>query len=48
VRAHFDLELSLDALGPKLAAMYQHAHERKRGQSRIEGSVSANTVVGSL
>jgi glycosyltransferase involved in cell wall biosynthesis len=48
VRAHFDLELSLDALGPKLAAMYQHAHERKRGHSGIAGSVSADTVMGSL
>ena len=48
VRAHFDLELSLDALGLKLAAMYQHAHERKRGHSSIEGSVSADTVMGSL
>jgi len=48
VRAHFDLELSLDALGHKLAAMYQHAHERKRGHSGIAGSVSADTVMGSL
>lgn len=46
VRAHFDLELSLDALGLKLAAMYQHAHKRKRGHSGIKGSVSADTVMG--
>jgi glycosyltransferase involved in cell wall biosynthesis len=46
VRTHFDLELSLDALGLKLAAMYQHAHERKRGHSSIEGSASADKLVG--
>jgi glycosyltransferase involved in cell wall biosynthesis len=31
VRAHFDLELSLDSLGLKLAAMYEDVIERKRG-----------------
>jgi glycosyltransferase involved in cell wall biosynthesis len=31
VRAHFDLELSFDSLGLKLAAMYEDVLERKRG-----------------
>lgn len=34
VRAHFDRELSFDALGAKLAAMYEDALARKRGASR--------------
>jgi len=46
VRAHFDLELSLDALGCKLAATYQQVHERKRGYRRIGGIVSADTAMG--
>jgi glycosyltransferase involved in cell wall biosynthesis len=45
VRTHFERELSFDALGRKLAAMYHDAVERTRLQG-FEAGVTDNTAVG--
>jgi glycosyltransferase involved in cell wall biosynthesis len=42
VRAHFERELSFDALGSKLAAMYADVIERKRGNVRSMGAAVHN------
>ncbi len=46
VRAHFERELSFDALGAKLAALYQEMLESKRGRHDLDGWVSDRTAAG--
>lgn len=46
VRAHFERELSFEALGLKLAAMYEEVHERKYGAAPTRWSdVNANGAI---
>jgi glycosyltransferase involved in cell wall biosynthesis len=42
VRAHFESELSFDALGSKLAAMYEDVLERRRGNASSVGAAVPN------
>jgi glycosyltransferase involved in cell wall biosynthesis len=45
-RAHFERELSPDALGSKLAAMYQDVLERKQGPQGVEAWTPPNAAAG--
>ncbi len=45
VRAHFDRELSFDALGRKLAAMYEDVLERKRDPVASTRAVESNRAI---
>jgi glycosyltransferase involved in cell wall biosynthesis len=44
VRAHFERELSFEALGSKLAAMYQAVIERERAQSGRGAEVASGLI----
>jgi glycosyltransferase involved in cell wall biosynthesis len=46
MRAHFDRELSIHAMGSKLVAMYRDAVERKRGRSDCSTLARDGTRVG--
>jgi glycosyltransferase involved in cell wall biosynthesis len=46
VRAHFERELSFDALGAKLAAMYGDTLERQRARHGLDALVPGDTAIG--